>query len=454
MSLFSEQTILTVSRLTALITDLLEDNFGQVWVEGEISNLSRPSSGHLYFTLKDRDAMLRCVMFRTSAKALKFRLEEGMSLVLRGRVSVYGQRGEYQLVTEYAEPKGVGALQAAFIQLKERLAAEGLFVQTLKQALPEMPQRVAVITSISGAVVHDILNVLGRRNAGIELLIYPVRVQGEGASLEIAQAIKDINRLQAADVLIVGRGGGSLEDLWAFNEEVVARAVYSSKIPVISAVGHETDWTICDFVADLRAPTPSAAAELVSAAREQLQQQVADLYHRMQQAIYQGLKQHKRLVDGLQRALHDPGRLLGHLIQRCDDLELRLTLSMRHKLTRLVDRLVRLDQQLQHHDPIQRVKHLHQHLQMLSGQAEYRMLNLLEYASRIHGEATARLHALSPLKTLARGFAVAERTADHMLVRNSADLKAGDELLIRLHQGSALCVVEESYNDSGVKATT
>ena len=454
MNLFSEQTILTVSRLTALLTDLLEENFSQVWVEGEVSNLAQPSSGHLYFTLKDSGAMIRCVLFRSSVKSLKFRLEEGMSLILRGRVSVYGQRGDYQLVGEYAEPKGLGALQAAFIQLKEQLSAEGLFDQMHKQPLPEMPQRVAVVTSPTGAVVHDILNVLGRRHAGVQVLIYPVRVQGEGSALEIVKAIHDLNRIHAADVLIVARGGGSLEDLWAFNEEIVARAVFSSKIPVISAVGHETDWTICDFVADLRAPTPSAAAELVSAARDELQQQLEGLYHRLQQAMQTCLKQQQRSLESLKRALHDPGRMMGHLSQRCDDLDMRLHLGMRNLLLRLIDKSNQLHQQLYYHDPVTRIRQFRQQLELLSVQADHHIHSLLDHLGRAAGESAARLHGLSPLQTLARGFAVAERISDQRIVRSALELKAGDELLVRLHQGQALCTVEESYNDSGVKATT
>ena len=289
MDLFSGKTILTVSRLTALLRDVLEENFEQVWVEGEVSNLSRPSSGHLYFSLKDGGAQLRCVMFKGSARSLRFRPTDGMALIARGRISVYDQRGEYQLICDYLEPAGLGALQAAFMQLKERLAAEGLFDEGLKHPLPVLPRTVGVITSSTGAAVHDILNVLKRRFSSLSVLLYPVRVQGEGAALEIARAVDDMNRLKLVDVLIVGRGGGSLEDLWAFNEEVLARALRRSAIPVISAVGHETDWTIADFVADLRAPTPSAAAELVIASADELRNRLENLSHRLRLAVETGL---------------------------------------------------------------------------------------------------------------------------------------------------------------------
>jgi len=454
MDLFTEQTILTVSRLTSLLKDLLEDNFNQIWVEGEVSNLAFPASGHIYCTLKDSGAMLRCVMFRNSAKSLKYRFEEGMALIVRGRLSVYDQRGEYQLIAEYAEPKGVGALQAAFMQLKERLAGEGLFSETHKQALPAMPQRVGIVTSSSGAAIHDILTVLKRRHTGLELLLYPVRVQGDGAAAEIATAIDDLNRLQAADVLIVGRGGGSMEDLWAFNEEVVARSVYRSKIPVISAVGHETDWTICDFVADLRAPTPSAAAELVCKAKEELLNQLVALYHRLKQTMAGLLRIQIQNLAGLRRALHDPSRVLGHWEQRVDDLSERLDRALRNRFARNREQLVLAEQHLASLHPAVQISKLRQKLLLLSEQAERRILSQLDQRGRVQGEATARLDVLSPLHTLARGYAVAERQADGAIVRNVTELCIGDELRLRLNQGSALCLVEETYSSSVEKATT
>lgn len=444
MDIFAEQTILTVSRLTSLLKEVLEDNFQQVWVEGEVSNLSQPSSGHLYFTLKDSGAMVRCVMFRSSAKALKFRLEEGMSLVVRGRISVYDQRGEYQIISEYLEPRGAGALQLAFMQLKEKLAAEGLFDQSAKQPLPLFPRKIGIVTSSSGAAIHDILNVLGRRFAALELLIYPVRVQGTGAALEIARAIDDLNRLAAADVLIVGRGGGSMEDLWAFNEEPVARAIHRSRIPVISAVGHETDWTIADFAADLRAPTPSAAAELVCSSSEELNRQVTELHQRLCRSIRNQLQMSIRNLQGLSRALHDPSILLGHLGQRVDDLSQRLETGISATLYRLGEQVGRLDQQLATHHPAVTVKRLRQELAVLSERAEYRIHTQLERLARVQGEAVARLDALSPLRTLARGYAVAERAADGAVIREAGGLTAGDLVRLRLHQGSAFCRVEQT----------
>lgn len=444
MDLFGEQTIISVSRLTTLLKDVLEENFSHVWVEGELSNLSQPASGHLYFTLKDSGAMLRCVMFRSSAKALRLRLEDGMALVVRGRLSVYDQRGEYQLICEYLEPRGAGALQLAFMQLKEKLAGEGLFDEAGKLPLPSLPQRVGVVTSSSGAAIHDILNVLGRRCAALDLLLYPVRVQGEGAGAEIARAIDDLNRLKTVDVLIVGRGGGSLEDLWAFNEETVARAVHRSRIPVISAVGHETDWTICDFVADLRAPTPSAAAELVCASSQQLQQQLDSLQHRLLQTIQGQLSLMQRRLEGLQRALHDPSILLGHLGQRVDDLSERLDNGLRNLLGRRLEQLARLEQQLAGQHPAVRVAGLRQQLIILSERVERRVTALVDHLGREHGEATARLDTLSPLQTLARGYSVAETTTDGTVVRDVAQLTRGQQLRLRLTRGQALCRVEQT----------
>lgn len=443
MDLFNDKIILTVSRLTSLIKGVLEDNFEQLWVEGEVSNLSQPQSGHIYFTLKDTSAMIRCFMFRSSAKALKFRLEEGMALILKGRLSLYDQRGEYQIVCEYLEPRGAGALQLAFLQMKERLAGEGVFDEAHKQALPALPRRVGIVTSPTGAAIHDILNVLGRRYAALEILLYPVRVQGGGAAAEIARGIADMNRLHAVDVLIVGRGGGAPEDLWAFNEEVVARAVHASKIPIISAVGHETDWTICDFVADLRAPTPSAAAELVCASSEELQQQLDGLRHRLQRAQQGRIELLQRRLEGLRRALHDPTLLLGHLGQRIDDLSERLERALHGRLARLREQVASQQTRLTLQHPATLLDRQRQQVMLLNERAERHVTALLERLGREQGEAIARLDGLSPLQTLRRGYAVVERIADGAVVCNSAVLACGDRLRLRLGQGSATCCVED-----------
>ncbi len=442
MDIFTEKTILTVSRLTALLRGVLEENFEQLWVGGEVSNLSYPSSGHCYFTLKDAGAQLRCVMFKSAVKNLKFRLTDGMALIVRGRISVYDQRGEYQLICEYLEPAGVGALQTAFVQLKEKLALEGLFAEAHKSAIPRFPRKIGVITSPTGAAIHDILNVLKRRFASLAVLLYPVRVQGEGAAVEIARAVDEMNRLGDVDILIVGRGGGSLEDLWAFNEEAVARAVYRSKIPVISAVGHETDWTICDFVADLRAPTPSAAAELVIASSEELRSQVDGLSHRLRKTIENILVSYDRRLEGLRRALHDPRMMVGHLAQRLDDLTGRLDMGLHVAVSRRRDRFERLRDALRHNDPKGMIDLLRQRVALLLVRSEGLLAHRLEEIRQGFGDNAARLEVLSPLKTLARGYTIASHACDGTTVTDAGSLAPGEQLLLRLHRGAARCLVE------------
>jgi len=442
LDIFSEKTILTVSRLTTLLRGVLEENFEQLWVQGEISNLSYPSSGHCYFTLKDSGAQLRCVMFKSAVKNLKFRLTDGMALIVRGRISVYDQRGEYQLVCEYVEPAGIGALQTAFVQLKEKLALEGLFEAAHKMSIPRFPRKIGVITSPTGAAIHDILHVLKRRFASLDVLLYPVRVQGEGAALEIALAIDEMSKMAEVDVVIVGRGGGSLEDLWAFNEEVVARAVYRSKIPLISAVGHETDWTICDFVADLRAPTPSAAAELVISSADELRHQLEALSHRLRRSLETLLANYDHRLGGLRRALHDPRTMLGHLAQRMDDLTGRLDMGLAVAVSRRRDRFERLQAALQYGDPKIMVDALRQRLELLSVRAEHSLSQRLEAVRKEFGDNTARLEVLSPLKTLARGYAIATHGAAGAVVTDAVSVAVGERLLLKLYKGQLQCLVE------------
>lgn len=442
MDIFSEKTILTVSRLTALLRGVLEENFEHLWVQGEVSNLSYPASGHCYFTLKDAGAQLRCVMFKSAVKNHKFRLTDGMALIARGRLSVYDQRGEYQLISEYVEPAGVGALQTAFLQLKEKLALEGLFAEEHKTGLPRFPRKIGIITSATGAAIHDIMNVLKRRFASLEVLLYPVRVQGEGAALEIARAIDEMNRLALADVVIVGRGGGSLEDLWAFNEEVVARAVYRSKLPVISAVGHETDWTICDFVADLRAPTPSAAAELVTASAADIRTRVENLSSRMHRSMTNGLAAHAGRLGGLRRALHDPRMMLGHLAQRLDDLTGRLDIGLGMAVSRRRDRFARVQAALLHNNPQMKIETVKQRIALLTVRAQGLLAQRLEALRQRFGDNAARLEVLSPLKTLARGYAVVTHERTGAVVTNAGSLTSGEKLLLKLHRGQVHCRVE------------
>jgi exodeoxyribonuclease VII large subunit len=390
-------TILTVSRLNALLRELVEDNFMQVWVEGEISNYSFPASGHWYFSLKDAEAQVRAVMFRAQNRLLGFTPENGMRVVCRGRVSLYPQRGEVQLIVEGLEPRGVGGLQLAFEQLKNRLAGEGLFAVERKRPLPAFPRVVGVVTSATGAAIHDILQVLRRRGAGVCVLLRPVRVQGEGAAREIAAAIAELNRQGEAEVLIVGRGGGSLEDLWAFNEELVARAIHGSKIPVISAVGHEVDHTIADFVADLRAPTPSAAAEMVARGRLELEGHLDHLVMRLAAQMRRRVDFGRERLNGLHRRLRSPRESLALARQRRAELARRLSQAMDRRLK----------------------------------ERAWRLSALAE-----------RLNDLSPLRTLGRGYAIVSRTGAEV-VRDAAVLTPGERVSLRFARGRAGARIEE-----------
>jgi exodeoxyribonuclease VII large subunit len=391
--------MLTVSRLAALLKEVVEENFAQVLVEGEISNFSVPASGHFYFSLKDESAQLRAVMFRTQARLLPFRPENGMQVILSGRVSLYPQRGEVQLIAEKLEPRGIGSLQVAFEQLKNKLAGEGLFAEARKRPLPTFPRTVGVVTSATGAAIHDIVNVLRRRGAGLRVVLRPVRVQGDGAAAEIAEAIADHNRLKAADVLIVGRGGGSLEDLWAFNEEVVARAIHASAIPVISAVGHEVDFTIADFVADLRAPTPSAAAELVARSRLELEGHLDHLSQRLAGQMQGRLALLDERLRGFTRRLRSPRQQLLLWQQRHADLVRRLDRSMARRQQETEGRLATL---------------------------------------------AGRLDLLSPLRTLERGYAIAFAEKTGKAVLDAGTLARGDRLRLRFARGRASATVEET----------
>lgn len=401
-------SVVSVSRLVELFKDLLEENFVEVLVEGEISNFSKPSSGHCYFTLKDDRGQLRCAMFRSQARLLRFAPENGMQVICRGRASVYPQRGELQLIIEGIEPSGVGGMQLAFEQLKQKLAKEGLFAEEAKQLLPEFPQTIGVVTSATGAAIHDILNVLRRRSSGLKVLLRPVRVQGEGAATEIAEAIADLNREGSADVLIVGRGGGSLEDLWAFNEEQVARAIAASRLPVVSAVGHEVDFSIADLVADLRAPTPTAAAELVVTNREELERHCDQLFLRLGRVMQGRLEMLRVRFASLQRRLVSP-----------------LEIIALHRL-----QLLGLEQRLQHRLRLQ--------------QQEYR--NRLQ-------QLAERLNALSPLQVLARGYALARLSPEGTPLRDTKQTNIGDLISVQLGQGQLEACVTKIYPQKKPKET-
>ena len=441
MNLFNEKKILTVSQLTNLIRGVLEENFEHLWVEGEVSNLAMPSSGHLYFTLKDSGATIRCVMFRAAAKALKFRLVDGTRVVLRGRVTVYDQRGDYQLIGEYIEPQGLGSLQLAFQQLKERLAKEGLFAETRKKAIPLLPQTVGIITSPTGAAIHDILNVIGRRHADLRIVICPVRVQGEGAAFEIATAIYDMNSLGEAEVIILARGGGSIEDLWSFNEEVVARAIAASAIPVISAVGHEVDITIADLAADLRAPTPSAAAELVVNSKVQMSADCAALERRLSLAMQRKLAEAASRLEIRKLSLKTPGLLIERFLQRVDDLQQRSADAMVELVHSGRQRVAAAGDALLYKSPLHRIGSTREQLQNFSLRSRNVMHACLEEARSCVAVAAGRLESLSPLAVLARGYAVVRKLPVGSPVRRIRQLARNDCVELQFTDGAATCDV-------------
>lgn len=445
MDIFAEKRILTVSQLTGLIRGVLEENFQQVWVEGEASNLAMPGSGHLYFTLKDAGAQLRCVMFRASARALRFQPKDGLGLIVRGRLSVYDQRGDYQLIVEYLEPKGIGALQLAFSQLKEKLAKEGLFAEGHKRPLPVLPQRIGIVTSPTGAAIHDMLAVINRRYANVEILIAPVKVQGEGAAAEIIAAIDDFNRYRNIDVMIVGRGGGSLEDLWAFNEEGVARAIYRSHIPVISAVGHEVDFTIADLVADLRAPTPSAAAELVVKSKAELTATCSALEHRLHKALQYRFKEYGGAVNNLQRALREPAMLVGFLGQRLDDLQDRLRKAVEGLFEDSYGRIGSCSNRLHLQSPIVRIEQARERLLTYAARADQAVSRAVGSRHEHCRVLVGKLQALSPLATLSRGYAVAQKMPGLRVVTSYRHLGPGDRFKLILREGGAICQVDSVF---------
>ena len=395
--------IYKVSELTILIKDMLEEEFPSVWVEGEISNLVRAASGHLYFSIKDERAQLRSVMFRGDNSRLNFEPEDGVNVLARGRVSVYPPSGRYQLIVSEMKPLGLGVLYLEFEKLKERLAGEGLFDDSRKRALPEFPRLIGVVTSPKGAAVRDVISIIERRYPLAEIVLYPVKVQGDGASSEIVGAIEAMNRWGKPDLLIVGRGGGSLEDLWAFNEEVVARAIAASKLPVVSAVGHEIDFTISDLVSDLRAPTPSAAAELV---------------------------------------VPDAQRLLSKMTSISD--------KMRREVMAVLERLVDRFEHLSSHYGLKRVPRMVEEAMQTIDRNQLAMRkNMVNFLHGRYGrleELCGMLDILSPLATLGRGYSLTYKLPDGPLVRDAATLIRGDQVRVRLHKGEINCEVTEVGN--------
>lgn len=393
---FPSRRIFTISELTEEIKTILETSLYYVWVEGEISNLRSPMSGHSYFTLKDKGAQIKAVIFKGQARFMKFKPADGLHVICRGMVSVYRERGEYQLILDYIEPKGIGALQLALEQLKEKLSKQGLFDAERKKTLPLLPQNIGVVTSPTGAAIKDILKVFERRFANIGILIYPVRVQGIESAREISQGIRELNKTPGIDVIIIARGGGSQEDLWAFNQEIVARAIYDSKAPVVSAVGHEIDWTIADMVADLRAPTPSAAVEMVIRSKEELKERLTAITFQLGSCLRDIISNQRIFLHRLERGLIDPSRRLKEIRLRLGDMVDRFTVAMSHSLE-----MIKKD-----------CRHL-----------------------------AERLNILSPLNILGRGYSITRKIPSMTVLHASKDVQAGDDVNVILAKGEIFCKV-------------
>ncbi|MBA5238968.1 exodeoxyribonuclease VII large subunit [Pectobacterium aroidearum] len=436
MSQFPSSAIFTVSRLNQTVRQLLEMEMGQIWLSGEISNLSQPSSGHWYFTLKDERAQVRCAMFRTSNRRVTFRPQNGQQVLIRATITLYEPRGDYQLLAESMQPAGDGLLQQQFEQLKQKLAAEGLFDQQFKQVLPSPAKQVGVITSASGAALHDILQVLQRRDPSLPVIVYPTSVQGADAPLQIVRAIELANQREECDVLIVGRGGGSLEDLWSFNDERVARAIFASHIPIVSAVGHETDVTIADFVGDLRAPTPSAAAELVSRNQLELLRQIQSQRQRLEMAMDYYLAQRNREFTRLHHRLQQQHPQLRLARQQAQLVKLRQRLddAMQQQLRQTLRRSERLQQRLMQQQPQTRIHRAQQRLQQLSYQMQSAVERQLNQNKQKLGIACSRLEGVSPLATLARGYNVTT-APDGKVLKNVTQITPGETLKTRLQDG-------------------
>ncbi|MGH8496739.1 MAG: exodeoxyribonuclease VII large subunit [Gammaproteobacteria bacterium] len=442
--LLPERDVYTVSRLNREARGLLEGGFPLLWLEGELSNFARPSSGHCYFSLKDSTAQVRCAMFRQQSRALKFRPADGQHVLVRARVSLYEARGEFQLIVEHMEEAGEGALRRAFEVLKRKLAAEGLFDPAHKQPLPALPKRIGLITSPTGAAIRDILHVLARRFPVIPVLVFPVPVQGSAAAAAIAEMIDSAARRGDCDVLILARGGGSLEDLWAFNEEIVARAVWRCTIPLVSGIGHEIDFTIADFVADVRAPTPSAAAELVAPDAAEWLRTLGNCESRIAQCASRRVSRLAEMMKWLEKRLaqQHPGVRLRQRMQRLDELELRLARAGRGRLARISGRFVECAARLARLSPIQRIAHGGTLVDTLAARLSAQLRRSIELQRNRLAVAARALNAMSPQATLERGYAIVSGP-DGTILREAAAVSAGTEISARLAKGRLAATVNQ-----------
>ncbi len=436
--------------MTGSLRASIEGQFSDVWLEGELSNLRAPGSGHVYCTLKDKTSQIRAVLFRASVGRLRFALQEGMQVIVRGRLTVYEPRGEYQIVVDTVEPKGIGALQLAFEQLKERLAAEGLFDQDRKRPIPTFPKSVGVVTSLNGAALRDILAVLRRRWPTIHVLIAPVQVQGENAGRQVAEALAALNDWGSVDVIIVGRGGGSLEDLWSFNEEIVVRAIAASHVPVVSAVGHEIDVTLADFVADLRAPTPSAAAESVVPVLAEIVERLRELTVRTGQMMLRHCVFERQRLDAGIRGVTDMRFRLQEAAQRTDDTVDRLRELLQRMFVSGRERVHEAQRDLSDLNPILTIKEGLATVPQFSKRLEGQMgVILAQHRHRIHA-ALAQLNTLSPLAILERGYSILQTVPAGQILHRAGDVEAGQELEAQLARGRLSCRVTRVFDDSAI----
>jgi exodeoxyribonuclease VII large subunit len=442
--------VYSVGELNAKIRDLLENELVNVWVEGEISNARVWNTGHMYFTLKDSGSQIKAVMFRSALRYLKFKPDDGLKVVARGKVSVYDPKGEYQIICEHLEPKGLGALQQAFEQLKKKLQAEGLFDAARKRPLPALPRRIGIVTSLDGAALRDIIRVLRRRYPNAHLVLSPTRVQGEGAGREVAHAIRKIERIEGVDVVILARGGGSLEDLWAFNEEVLARVIAACKVPIISGVGHETDFTIADFVADLRAPTPSAAAELVVKRKDEFFGHIDRIGERLDAAMHHRLRRMETRLHGLEARPGFAG-YRGRIAVRGRHVS-ELAAGLRQRMTQGIGRRARRHDQLRRSldqfDPRHRLAAVRTRLVARDGQLQAAVRRRVAGLQHRFGALAARIDGLSPLAVLGRGYSVTWDGGRTRIIRDAATLRPGDRVSVTVERGSFDATVETVTRDA------
>jgi len=435
--------IYSVSEITGDVKSILESAFDSIWIEGEISNLRIPGSQHAYFILKDNRSQIRCVLFKGFRAGLKFQPDDGDHVLLFGRVTVYESRGDYQVIVEHIEPKGLGALQKAFEKLKARLMLEGLFGEDRKNSIPQFPWRVGVVTSATGAAIRDIINIIQRRNPKVSVLIYPVKVQGEGSADEISEAIQQMNKIRDLDVLIVGRGGGSIEDLWAFNEEIVARAISKSTLPVVSAVGHEIDFTIADFVADLRAPTPSAAAELVVPMLDEKTSKLNTMTEQLLVILQNKIQKYEDLLKRLirRRFFKDPMYIIQPQVQRVDDLNNRLFRGLDQWVLVQGQKLSGMIHQLVHLTPAKNIRQLGEKKALFHHLLVQNVHSRIRFDRERFDGVLKNLNALSPLAILDRGYSIANFQGKALT--ESDRIMEGDSIKIRLAKGQLRCTVDE-----------